>query len=182
MTIGPAMPVSIALLILALVSGVRLSIPIHRNDDQSTPVSAIRHIPSGLEQAPVLNDYAFGGYLIFAGIRPFIDLRAELYGDSFLQDYARIIRPDPAALAETLAAHNIVWTVFAPGNPAARELDRLGWRRLYADRWAVVHVRPTRLQMALRPRRGRHGKPDLGTLGFRLRGCARQRLRCLTRL
>lgn len=127
--------------LLVLVAVVRLSMPIVRSDDISTPVSAVRYVPPGLEQAPVLNDYAFGGYLIFAGIKPFIDSRAELYGDSFLREYARIIRPDPAALAETLAAHHIVWTVFAPGNPAVSELDRLGWRRLYADRWAVVHVR-----------------------------------------
>jgi hypothetical protein len=127
--------------LLVVVAFVRLSMPIVRSDDISTPVSAVRYVPPGLEQAPVLNDYAFGGYLIFAGIKPFIDSRAELYGDSFLREYARIIRPDPAALAETLAAHHIVWTVFAPGNPAVSELDRLGWRRLYADRWAVVHVR-----------------------------------------
>jgi hypothetical protein len=130
-----------ACVLFVLIAGIRLSVPIVRSDDVSTPVSALGHLPPSLDYAPVLNDYAFGGYLIFAGIKPFIDSRAELYGDSFLQDYARIIRPDSAALAETLAVQNIVWTVFAPGNPAAGELDRLGWRRLYADRWAVVHVR-----------------------------------------
>ena len=127
--------------LLVLVAAVRLSMPVVRSDDISTPVSALRYLRPGLEQAPVLNDYAFGGYLIFAGIKPFIDSRAELYGDYFLREYARVIGPDPAALAETLAAHHIVWTIFAPGSPAVRELDRLGWRRLYADRWAVVHVR-----------------------------------------
>ena len=128
--------------LLVLIAVARLSVPIVRGDDLSTPVSALRHVPADLKHSPVLNDYAFGGYLIFDGIKPFIDSRAELYGDSFLQDYARIIRPDPAALAGTLAAHHIVWTIFAPGNPAAGELDRLGWRRIYADPWAVVHVPP----------------------------------------
>ena len=129
--------------LFVLIAVARLSVPITRDDDLSTPVSALRHLPADLKHSPVLNDYAFGGYLIFDGIKPFIDSRAELYGDSFLQDYARIIRPDPAALAGTLAAHHIVWTIFAPGNPAAGELDRLGWRRIFADQWAVVHVPPS---------------------------------------
>jgi hypothetical protein len=39
--------------------------------------------------APVFNDMAYGGFLIYytPGLRPFIDDRCELYGDAFLADY-----------------------------------------------------------------------------------------------
>ena len=139
--VGRSIPAAAAGVLLVFVAIFRLSMPIVRTDDITSPVSALRYLPARIRQAPVLNDYAFGGYLIFAGIKPFIDSRAELYGDSFLREYARIVRPDRAALAETLAAHRVAWTIFAPGNPAVHELDRLGWRRIHADQWAVVHVR-----------------------------------------
>jgi hypothetical protein len=45
----------------------------------------------------ILNDYYFGGYLIFQGIPVFIDARAELYGPAFLTRYLRAISLDDVA-------------------------------------------------------------------------------------
>ena len=39
----------------------------------------------------MLNDYSFGGYLIFAGIPTFIDGRGELYGGPFINRYNRAV-------------------------------------------------------------------------------------------
>ena len=45
-------------------------------------------------------------------------------------------------LPELLDQYGIAWTLIAPERPAAVLLDHLpGWRRLYADDVAVVHVR-----------------------------------------
>ena len=33
---------------------------------------------------PVLNNYDFGGYLIFFGVKVFVDGRTDMYGDAFL--------------------------------------------------------------------------------------------------
>jgi len=91
---------------------------------------------------PVLNDYAFGGYLILRGVRPFIDGRADMYGDDFLAGYAAMMSPDRARLTATLEARGIQWTILGPASPALDVLDRLaGWHRLYQDREAVVHAR-----------------------------------------
>jgi hypothetical protein len=91
---------------------------------------------------PVLNDYAFGGYLIWIGVKPFIDSRADLYGSEFLSNYAALATPDKNALASTLAHYHVRWTIFAAGAPVVKLLDAMpGWHRLYADRIAVVHVR-----------------------------------------
>jgi hypothetical protein len=79
----------------------------------------------------------FGSYLIFSGIAPFIDGRVELYGDAFLRRYASV-----GELPDLLARYDIGWTLLEPRNPRLALLDRLpGWRRLYADSTAVVHVR-----------------------------------------
>jgi hypothetical protein len=91
---------------------------------------------------PVLNDYGFGGYLIFAGIPPFIDGRAELYGDEFIKRYVQAMLLESDELPKLLDQYDIAWTLIAPERPAALLLDHLpGWRRLYADDIAVVHGR-----------------------------------------
>ena len=129
-------------LFLATLTALRLWLPIVRADSPTTPGEALAHVPASLVHAPVLNEYAFGGYLIFNDIRPFIDGRAELYGNGFLARYGRIIRPDRDELLATLDKYHVRWTILAPGNPAADVMDLLpGWHRLYADRWAVVHVK-----------------------------------------
>ncbi len=132
-----------AALVLAIgISAARLSLALPRGGDAVTPQAALAHVPQSLAETPMLNDYGFGGYLIFSGRRPFIDSRAELYGDDFLRNYARIVQPDAAALKATLQRYRIRWTIFAPDSPTVALLDLLpGWHRLYADKIAVVHVR-----------------------------------------
>jgi len=99
-------------------------------------------VPAALLHSPVLNDYAFGGYLIFNDVRPFIDSRAELYGERFLGRYATMVRPDKPALQAALARYRVRWTIFASDNPAVGAMNAMqGWHILYADRWAVVHVK-----------------------------------------
>ncbi|HSS13776.1 MAG TPA: hypothetical protein VLL04_07780, partial [Rhizomicrobium sp.] len=100
------------------------------------------HVPRFVRETPVLNDYGFGGYLIWAGVKPFIDSRADLYGDIFLENYATIVSPDKDALAATLAFHHVRWTIFPRQAPVVKLLDATpGWRRFYTDKLAVVHVR-----------------------------------------
>ncbi|MET4291241.1 hypothetical protein ABIB06_002590 [Bradyrhizobium sp. LB8.2] len=91
----------------------------------------------------VLNDYSFGGYLIFAGIPTFIDGRAELYGGPFIDRYNRAIAlVDLGDFLKLLDEYNIGATLLAPRTPAIAMLDRLPqWQRVYSDDVAVVHKR-----------------------------------------
>jgi hypothetical protein len=101
------------------------------------PAAAISTVQRQNITGPVLNDYSFGDYLIFSGIPPFVDGRADMYGDAFLRRAAQL-----AELPLLLAQYRIVWTLFKPDNPRVVLLDNLpGWQRFYADDVAVVHIR-----------------------------------------
>ncbi|MBV9418536.1 MAG: hypothetical protein JO348_02070 [Alphaproteobacteria bacterium] len=134
--------VGAAVVLMALMVA-RLVLPIARGDQAVAPVTALAHVPENVRREPVLNDYSFGGYLIFAGVKPFIDSRAELYGETALSNYAALIKPDAAALERTLAEHAIAWSILSPTSPMVPELTRKGWRTAYADRFAVVQIRDT---------------------------------------
>ena len=110
--------------------------------DVPMPSAALAAVAAEHVSRPVLNDYGFGGYLIFSGIPPFIDGRAELYGDEFIKRYVQAMLLESNELPKLLDQYGIAWTLIAPERPAALLLDHLpGWRRLYADDVAVVHVR-----------------------------------------
>jgi hypothetical protein len=91
----------------------------------------------------IFNAYEFGGYLIARGIPTFIDGRAELYGEKYVLDYFDAIAArDIDRLTALLDDNRIDATLLPPHTPAAQLLDRMsGWRRLYADDIAIVHVR-----------------------------------------
>ena len=127
------------LLALTVVRGLR---PVVRADGAASPIPALAHVPPALARSPVFNDYAFGGYLIFNGISPFVDGRADMYGDAFLAGYLRIMRPDIEAFRMAVDKYGIRWTILRTGTPIVDVLDALpGWHRLYADPAATIHVR-----------------------------------------
>ncbi len=89
----------------------------------------------------MFNDYGFGGYLIFAGVKPFIDGR-YFYGDAFIKRTFEATFVLSSELPQMLEEYRIAWTLLDAHSPAVVLLDHLpGWRRLYADDIAVVHVR-----------------------------------------
>jgi hypothetical protein len=139
-----ALPATVAAMMA--IGVVRLMMPIERTDGVSAPISALSAVSPDLRRKAVLNDYAFGGFLIFEHVRPFIDARVELYGDGMLNLYDKLRSGDREAVEEALKRYDIAWTIFAPDNRIVAALDREpGWRRLYADATAVVHVRDTAL-------------------------------------
>jgi hypothetical protein len=132
--------------VVMAIGVVRLMMPIQQTDGASAPVSALSALPPELRRKPVLNDYGFGGYLTFEHVRPFIDARVELYGDGMLNLYDKLRSGDREAVEDALNRYDIAWTLFAPDSRIVAALDREpGWRRLYADATAVVHVRDTAL-------------------------------------
>ncbi len=127
---------------LLLLTALRVAEPVRRHDDAVSPIAALRQVPPALARRPVFNAYGFGGYLIFAGIRPFIDSRADLYGDAALIRYGAVLAMTPAAFERFADTNGIAWTILPPESPLVTVLDRLPeWHRVAADGVAVVHSR-----------------------------------------
>jgi hypothetical protein len=143
------MACGITLTVLATASLVVIHRDILRPASNISPEAAVQAVhaafPGGASTfpGPVLNAYEFGGYLIFVGVPPFVDGRADLYGDAFLTRFNRALNlGDTDLLPQLLDRYHAGWTLLPPGMPAVALLDRLpGWHRLYADETAVVHIR-----------------------------------------
>lgn len=136
-----ATAVVLAVLLAAAAIAGRLALP--QPAAAATPAAAVRAALAAAPPGPVFNAYEFGGYLIYSGIPPYIDARADFYGDAFVARFYRAVTLDPPdLLPQLLEQHRIGWTLLQPELPAVALLDRLpGWRRLHADATAVVHVR-----------------------------------------
>ena len=141
-TAGSARSVNLAALAVMIVAtGLALGRDV-RPAPHNTPEAAVAS--AGLAKAgPVLNDYSFGGYLIFAGIPTFIDGRSELYGGPFIERYNRDVSlADLRDFLKLLDQYKFDATLLEPGTPAVALLDRLpDWQRVYGDDVAVVHKR-----------------------------------------
>lgn len=91
----------------------------------------------------ILNGYEFGGYMISQGVAPFIDGRAELYGEKFVMDHHRAVSlQDVDILFRLLSDYKIDAALFNPTTPASQLLDGLsGWQKIYADESSVAYVK-----------------------------------------
>jgi hypothetical protein len=75
------------------------------------------------------------GSMAGCSIPNFVDGRADLFGDAFLERYVAAADAVGDALPRLLGAYSVDWTLLEPASPAVAVLDpRPGWRRVYADR------------------------------------------------
>jgi hypothetical protein len=134
-------------IILGCVSASTLSYANHHEfvfTKRQTPAAAL----DALERhgaRRIFNAYAFGGYMISRDIPPFIDGRAELYGEKFVMTYFNAVEGRKVDdLFKMLDEYHIEATLLVADSPAALILDHAqGWQRLYADDGAVAHIRTT---------------------------------------
>lgn len=138
---------------LALITLLVVRLDTLRPDESATPTAAVQAVRKAHLTGPVLNEYGLGGYLIFAGIAPFVDGRADMYGDDFLKEYMEAVSLKSSdGLPKLLQKYRIEWTLMLPESAAVALLDHLPeWRRLYADKTAVVHVRKSVLDKEREP-------------------------------
>ncbi len=133
---------------------IRIAWPVRRTDGPGSPISELAALPPSVAAQPVFNNYAFGGLLIFDGIKPLVDSRADLYGDAYLADYSRAIDADEPTVEALFRKYRIAWTMLAPGDPLVAAMDRrAGWHRLIADRYVIIHVGPGAVARSIPPAR-----------------------------
>jgi fumarate reductase subunit D len=129
-------------LIAVLSLCFRIGFPLERTDEGSYVSAALASVPVELRDKPVLNEYGFGGLMIFSGIKPFIDGRADLYGNEMMGTYLSIVHAKGDVLDDVLCRYDIAWTMFGPDTVVPALMDRTpGWHRLYSDKVAIIHVR-----------------------------------------
>jgi hypothetical protein len=107
-----------------------------------TPVAAVKLLKER-KAARILHNAGFGGYLITQGVPVFFDGRAELYGEDFVVTALNALAlKNVDTFLGLLNTYRIDATLLTPATPAVGLLDHLdGWRRVYADDVAVVHIR-----------------------------------------
>jgi hypothetical protein len=122
---------------------LRAALPLTPVENAANPSHLIAAVPPELRSQSVFNGYSFGGPLILAGIKPYIDGRADLYGDAFVSDYEQITRGDRVRFNRAVDRFGIRWTMLPPSSsPLIAALDASPrWRRIYADRVGIIHVR-----------------------------------------
>lgn len=134
----------VAIACAVLAAGARAKVPFEPARARMEIAALLERLPPDLRAKPVLNEYGLGCEMIFEGVRPFIDSRADLYGDAFLTRYRQATGTDRAALDRLLGDYRIAWTIFPAYHPAIALMDaEPGWRRLIEAGGFVVHVRET---------------------------------------
>jgi hypothetical protein len=133
------------LLLAALpLLAVRAFLPFTPPESGANPYRLIAAVPQQLRSQPLLNNYMFGGPLILAGIRPYIDGRAEMYGDAFVMDYSRIVLDgDMNRFDQVAKKYDIRWTILSKSDKRLiEELESSGtWKRIYSDDIGVIDAR-----------------------------------------
>jgi hypothetical protein len=117
-----------------------------------TPVAAVDLLEKRNAQR-IFNTAPFGGYMISRDIKVFIDGRAELYGEKFVMDYFDATEArNLGDFLRLLDTYRIDATLLNVASPAAHALDQVsGWKRLYEDDVAVVHVRTDHAEVSAAP-------------------------------
>jgi hypothetical protein len=103
-------------------------------EDFSQPV--IDFLKNGYPGERLLNEYAWGDYLLFFFEAPpkiFIDGRADMYGEEIFSDYLKITRLNKGT-DELLEKYRIDWVLFPKDHILLRYLtERKGWQQVYSD-------------------------------------------------
>jgi hypothetical protein len=106
------------------------------------PVAAYPHIPAA---ARLFAPDKYGGYLIYrsaAERKVFFDGRSDFYGADFLDRYGRIVQVRPGWRAPFDAWH-FTHALLPLDAPLGAALELSGWRRIHADRTALLLQSPS---------------------------------------
>jgi len=132
-------------LLLALGGAARVAGVLRDNRDVENthyPVAALSALETqGLAERRIYNSYNWGGYLLWRGVPVFIDGRADVYGDAFMDEYVQAyqLRGD---WRQPLKRYGVEVVLIESGSSLAALLEESDeWARAYRDDLAVVYVR-----------------------------------------
>ncbi|MGB7925019.1 MAG: hypothetical protein WCF57_17395 [Pyrinomonadaceae bacterium] len=150
---GSHIPLKLALNVLLLIA-IPVSLCVFRvssvvatqsnSEAENFPVAAVQHIRANHLPQPIYNDYGWGGYLIwklYPDYKVYIDGRADVYGDAFLQEYLKT-HDGIGDWRAPLDRHAIRTVLIKPQAPLASLLSQdAAWAKVYEDHQAVIFVK-----------------------------------------
>jgi hypothetical protein len=109
---------------------------------QKLPADAVSFIAAHRPPGPMLNHYNWGGYFIwklYPGYKVYIDGRADLYGDAFMDELASTYYLKGNSWRTLFEKWGIQTVVLPPDAPLVTALIALpDWKRIYSDNQAVI--------------------------------------------
>lgn len=110
---------------------------------RSYPVKTIEWIRQNQPSGNMLNEYNWGGYLIWElrDYPVFIDGRTDLFGSCGLNEWLMAVGAGEFWEA-VFQGYNIGFTVLQPDRPINQILLANGWQQVYRDAVSVIMVRP----------------------------------------
>jgi len=116
-----------------------------------TPAAAVDYIFAQHLGGRIYNPYDFGGYLIFRGIKTFVDGRtAHLFLNGFIPHLHDVTVVHPDKFLPYLAELHVSIALVQPDSPEARELaNSTEWKKIYADKIAELYKKVTSLPRSI---------------------------------
>jgi hypothetical protein len=139
--------VSMAILLaMAAFTGIHVLGVIEKQaqaETQRFPAAAVQYLQAHAQPGPIFNLYDWGGYLIWKlspSVPVFVDGRADLYGEKFLNEYAATIDLKDE-WKNTLQRWRVGTVLIRPDSPLAQELrSEPGWTVVHEDTVAIIFV------------------------------------------
>jgi hypothetical protein len=111
------------------------------SEEANFPKAATNWISINQPKGNLFNSYNWGGYIIwrlYPQYHVYIDGRADVYGDIFINNYVNIYRAKPG-WEQTFDSYSINLVLIDPGSPLAIALEQsLGWKMVYKDDLSIV--------------------------------------------
>jgi hypothetical protein len=115
------------------------------NETKEFPAAAASFLMASRPPGPLLNHYNWGGYFIwklFPVYKVYIDGRADLYGDTFMDQFAASYYLKGKSWQDPLTEWGIRTVVLPPDAPLIVALRGMpAWKEIFADKQAVVLAR-----------------------------------------
>lgn len=109
------------------------------------PLAAVEFMASVHPPAPILNHYNWGGYFIwklYPEYKVFIDGRADVYGDSFMDEFASLYYIKGESWRAPLDKWHLQTIALPPDAPLISVLStQPGWNRIFSNGLTVVLTR-----------------------------------------
>jgi hypothetical protein len=106
------------------------------------PVQASTWLKSNPQDGNMFNPFDWGGYLsleLWPEKLVFIDSQGDIYGESFIRDYAKVVALEPG-WQSVLVKYNVQWALLPNDWALGTALKDAGWHEVYRDNVAIILV------------------------------------------